>query len=1143
MMMTAVGSLHSLSRSTLWRGLLWFGVAVVAAVGLAASAEAAKPTVTGVSPTSAINSGTVKLTITGTELNTATAATLKLAGQDDIPGTSFTPQGATSVSANFDIRAAAPGPWDVVVTNPDGFGTCTRCFTVTATAPPTVNSVTPDHVGQGATNTDITLSGSDFARGDTVTFDGSGITVNSTTFVSTTTVTANISVLSSASTGARTITVTHTSGYGSDSCDGCLTIDPGPTVDSADPGNAGQGAKDLDVIITGTNFAGTPTVSFSGAGITVGDVERNSAARLTATIDIEPTAATGSRNITVTNPNAGAATGSGIFKVNDGPPPVGTVSPTNGGQGSSGLNIIVSRPSDPLGKREFSAGSKVSLSGVGITVNSTTLNANLPPLMPSTLTANVDISPDAPTGKRDLIVTNPDNGRSVCTECFTVNPGPKVTSVTPDAGGQNASHEIVRITGENFVATPTVAFTGGGVTVNSVTQISTSQLTVDLSIAASATTGARVVVVTNSDKGRGTCAECFTVNPGPALSSASPSRLAQGTTAKEVILTGGGFTSTPTVSVSGQGVVVDKVVRDSETELIATMTVASSAAIGVRDITVVNPDFGAATCTGCLTVTAGPTVTSVTPSAGPNTGSFTVQIGGTNFATGASATLEHAGQPDIEGTAVTVDSATSMQATFDLRAVAPGPWNMRVTNSDFGSGACSGCFAVAASAPTVTKAEPAKVSQGASHEEVKITGSNFARGAVASFSGSGITVHSTKFVDTSHVIANITVSSGGATGNRDVVVSNTDSQLGSCLGCFTVTKRVTVSLSSPSVLTGPVVATFGANVRGVTTRNFVLRVSGTSTSLAAKSLTCKNASGATTSCSGTSVRKAALTPRNSLIPGQHYTASINPSGTTLRVTDAAGAAVPTTSKSFRASRIEQETSVRATDTWGSVSAPSAFGASFTRERLAGAKATYRFTGTSITWYTVTGPDQGTAKVYIDGRLKKTVNNYSSARNYKVARGFSGLTSKAHTILIKPTGQRGSSRGTSSYVSVDAFRAGSGGVVTSPSLTYEWAGASLSSASGDRYARSNTTRASMSFTFHGTGIDWYTVFTSSNGKANVYIDGKLVKTADTYRSSTSVGRYSFRGLSHTVHTMKIVVSGTRSSASRGTYVSVDRWVVQ
>ena len=185
-----------------------------------------------------------------------------------------------------------------------------------------------------------------------------------------------------------------------------------------------------------------------------------------------------------------------------GPPPtVTSVKPPQGTQGTnltvqvSGTNFVVTRG----GKTQFAFGS-------GITVLSDTINS------PSSATVNISIAGNAPTGPHDVTATNPDKQSGTCSGCFTVvvSAGPNPTSVVPPNGTQGQSL-TVRILGTNFAATPTVSFSGTGITVGAVTFVSSTEVDVPITISATATVGARNVTVTNPNGQSGTCSGCFTV--------------------------------------------------------------------------------------------------------------------------------------------------------------------------------------------------------------------------------------------------------------------------------------------------------------------------------------------------------------------------------------------------------------------------------------------------------------------------------------------------------------------------------------------------------------------------------------------------------------------------------------------------------
>jgi GH25 family lysozyme M1 (1,4-beta-N-acetylmuramidase) len=348
-----------------------------------------------------------------------------------------------------------------------------------------------------------------------------------------------------------------------------------------------------------------------------------------------------------------------------------------------------------------------------------------------------------------------------------------------------------------------------------------------------------------------------------------------------------------------------------------------------------------------------------------------------------------------------------------------------------------------------------------------------------------------------------------------------------------------VSISTPSTITGPVVASFSEIVRPVTTSNFFVTVSGGSTPIAVI-LACRDGGGAVVSCATGDVVKAWLAPSSPLVPGQYYSVQLDVDGVSPLVADVDTNTVASTTQSFRASTIQEETTPAARHGWHLVTNSSAYGGSYRNEHLAGAKAFFPFTGTSITWYAVTAPSQGLAYVYIDGVLKGSYNQYASSVHYKVARTFSGLSSGGHTIQIVVRGVKGSSAGTGTYVAIDAFTAG-GVLISSPSPAYVWRVGSSSAAKGGKYAITDLPETAT-FTFRGTGIDWYTMVGPSQGKAEMWVDGVLKATVDNYASSTSFGvRRSIRSLTDAIHTLKIVVLGTKRSTSTGRYVVIDRWV--
>ncbi|KAI0636680.1 copper radical oxidase [Trametes polyzona] len=87
-------------------------------------------------------------------------------------------------------------------------------------------------------------------------------------------------------------------------------------------------------------------------------------------------------------------------------------------------------------------------------------------------------------------------------------------------------------------------------------------------------------------------------------------------------------------------------------------------------------------------------------------------------------------------------------------------------------------------------------------------------------------------------------------------------------------------------------------------------------------------------------------------------------------------------------------------------------------------------------------------------------------------------------------------------------------------------------------------AAMTFTFMGTGVEWFGSQDRKHGVAKVYLDGQLVREVDAYNGASMKQQRMFWafGLPPGKHTLKIVNAGAKHPASRGTLIDVDALVV-
>lgn len=204
---------------------------------------------------------------------------------------------------------------------------------------------------------------------------------------------------------------------------------------------------------------------------------------------------------------------------------------------------------------------------------------------------------------------------------------------------------------------------------------------------------------------------------------------------------------------------------------------------------------------GAITPILAPFVILVSPNSGVNTGPVTItNLGGANFQPGATVRLSRSGQTDINATSVTVVNAGKITCSFDLTGAAGGAWDLTVTNPDGRSGSLPSAFTITFAAPTVTSITPVSGTNNGTVNITALAGTNFRTGAVVRLTQSG----QADIVATAVAVAsaaNITCTfdlTGKASGQWDVVVTNSDGQAGTLAAGFKV-ETPTVSVIKPVV--------------------------------------------------------------------------------------------------------------------------------------------------------------------------------------------------------------------------------------------------------------------------------------------------------------------------------------------------------
>lgn len=271
----------------------------------------------------------------------------------------------------------------------------------------------------------------------------------------------------------------------------------GPSIALASPGSAPRGSQTV-VTLGGasTNFQPGTTLEIGGDGISITSLSVISSTELVATLQIDPGATTGFRDL-IAITGSEVANGIGAFEITEAvfTPTVTGIAPTSGRRGET-LDVRIFGV-----MTNFSASSVPDL-GAGVTVVSVT------PRSGRELDATITIDSAASIGFRDVFVTT---GPEVATETLT---GPffvapessggiaSIVSVDPGSGfpGETLSITVDGMD-TNFVdGTSVLSFSGVGIEVLGNMVQSPTRLTATLVVAPEAPIGFQDVRVTTGSE-------------------------------------------------------------------------------------------------------------------------------------------------------------------------------------------------------------------------------------------------------------------------------------------------------------------------------------------------------------------------------------------------------------------------------------------------------------------------------------------------------------------------------------------------------------------------------------------------------------------------------------------------------------------
>ncbi|MBP6964276.1 MAG: hypothetical protein KBC96_07715 [Armatimonadetes bacterium] len=421
--------------------------------------QAAAPTVTGITPASGENLGTVTVTdLAGTGFYPGAAAKLSRTGESDIIAAGVSVIGSTKITCAFDLTGRAVGPWSVVVTNPNGLSsTLTDGFTVTQAAAPTVTGITPAS-GENLGKVTITdLAGTGFYPVATVKLTRSGesdITASGVTVVSPTKITCAFD-LTGRTPGQWSLSVMNGDGQSAFVPDGfTVTQAAAPTVTGTTPASGENLGKVTITDLVGAGFYPGATVKLTRAGesdVVADGVTVVSPTKIVCTFDLARKAG-GLWDMVVTNLDGQSGTLTDGFTVTAIPWPFITgITPASGP--CTGSVAITN-----LSGTEFEPGATVKLTRVG---KSDINAAGVTVVSPTKITCTFNLIGKTP-GQWNVAVTNQNGLSGTLVNGFTI-----MDTSVPVINSVSISPLMVAATDTVFISTNVTDNVGvNGVTAN-----------------------------------------------------------------------------------------------------------------------------------------------------------------------------------------------------------------------------------------------------------------------------------------------------------------------------------------------------------------------------------------------------------------------------------------------------------------------------------------------------------------------------------------------------------------------------------------------------------------------------------------------------------------------------------------------------
>ncbi|MFH1958204.1 MAG: IPT/TIG domain-containing protein, partial [bacterium] len=439
---------------------------------------------------------------------------------------------------------------------------------------------------------------------------------------------------------------------------GGITINKAPAFSAITPDMVGQGTQGAVFTITGSEIKDGCTIDFGEVGIsTVSFNYDQDNSSFSVTVNVGGSVQAGYKDATIRNPDLGYDIKSSALQVVP-KPEVDSISPNERAQGVSGSTLALigsnfqNTPDVPEVWFSTSSTGYPEDDGTGGPAGYVTVGSVEYENSSSLSLKNVNVSTDAATGGRYVVVVNADGGMSVSnTALLTIDAAMTLTPVgltVTGAGtgyekqlGQNASEKTLSILGSNFESGITGNYVSfdirdSSITIESVNWKSSGKIEVMVSVSTHCLTGSCTVQITNPENGSiasSNTTDYFIIGLAPVISTvSSPSPREYGQRAATAgnadkkfhismsspaageylsgldLYFGGTEMSYTNSSLSADG-----------TSFWCDLTISETFATGWQDVKVVNPDQGEWTLTNGIYINPKPVITTLAHSSGKDT--------------------------------------------------------------------------------------------------------------------------------------------------------------------------------------------------------------------------------------------------------------------------------------------------------------------------------------------------------------------------------------------------------------------------------------------------------------------------------------------------------------------------------------------